>query len=402
MDHSKNDLHDFYHDDPVDQKSDPTRKNPSPIFAIIALVIGGGFFLQTTFAANISLSSNSSVEFGQGSLQTTVCSGDTQLTLTPNSAFANVAGAGTYNFSSVTVSGIPDSCWGNDFTISAYDESSDIPLALFNSTSTKAVVFNNAGTFQSGTGVVGMSITSAANTFTITFDSPVALASSVARLTIESGTHTPYACAEGGSCILGDRGPGNGFVFYISEDYFTSPYSTCNTTCKYLEVAPSGWNGSSDATKKWATGTSTTGNASYDSAIPNDNPANNALATIGLGSRNTYIIYSEGNDSTTVGGEIYLYSGGSQDDWFLPNTAELNQLCKWVRGVTSPVTTVCTGGTLNSSIYGAESAGFKSSTYFSSSEFFGRTNAWYQSFFDGTQSSTAKLNPKMYRPVRAF
>jgi len=35
---------DSYHDDPVGLKSNHTRKKPSPIFAIIALVVGGGFF----------------------------------------------------------------------------------------------------------------------------------------------------------------------------------------------------------------------------------------------------------------------------------------------------------------------------------------------------------------------
>ena len=158
---------DSYHDDPVALKTSANKKKISPLLALVLLLVSGGFFLQTTLASNISLSSGTPVEFGQGILQSTACSGESQLTLTPNSAFTNVAGAGAYKFSSLTVSGIPDGCWGSEFIINAYGASDNAPLALFNSTSTSAVVYDNAGTFQVGAGASGMSLTSASNAFTI-------------------------------------------------------------------------------------------------------------------------------------------------------------------------------------------------------------------------------------------
>jgi hypothetical protein len=326
--------HDSYHDDPIELKPRKSKQKISPIFALVLLLVSGGFFLQTTLASNISLSSSAPVEFGQGILQSTACSGESQLTLTPTSAFTNAAGAGSYKFNSLTVSGIPDGCWGSDFTISAYGASDNAPLALFNSTSYRAVIYDDGGTFQVGTGGTGMSVTSGSGSFTVTFTSPVALSSSVSRVTIQSGAHISLLCAEGGICIPGDRGPGGGFVYYVSANYFTSTGSACNTTCKYLEVAPSGWNGGSDVTKKWATGTSSTGNAVTDiTGIANDSSANNSSAKVGYGYRNTLAIINMGNDSTTVGGEIFAYRGGSKDDWYLPTTAELNLLCQWARGV---------------------------------------------------------------------
>jgi hypothetical protein len=105
----------------------------------------------------------------------------------------------------VTVSNIPSSCYGVDFTINAFNDSSSTPLALFNTTSTNATVYNNNGTFSPGVGSSGMTIASGTGTFTVTFNTPVALSSSVFKLTIQSGLNTPFK--------VGDRGPGGGFIF---------------------------------------------------------------------------------------------------------------------------------------------------------------------------------------------
>ena len=53
-------------------------------------------------------------------------------------------------------------------------------------------------------------------------------------------TVTALTCATGGSCIVGDTGPGGGKVFYVRADggTFTSTGSDCGTACKYLEAAP--------------------------------------------------------------------------------------------------------------------------------------------------------------------
>ena len=49
------------------------------------------------------------------------------------------------------------------------------------------------------------------------------------------------SCAAGGPCKLGDRGPGGGIVFYVSETPFNAPGTKCQTDCLYLEYATTGW-----------------------------------------------------------------------------------------------------------------------------------------------------------------
>ena len=182
---------DFYHDDPIEEK--PTRKFRNNLLTPVALIIASVFFFQSTLAGNISLNSNSGVEFGQGVSQAVACSGDTDLTLTPRSTFVN-GSPGAHYLQSVTVSNIPTSCYGDDFTISAYNNSSSTPLALFNGTSTSAVVYNNNGTFELGVGTLAdASITSGSGTFTITFANPVATSASVFKVTLQSSAHTASA-----------------------------------------------------------------------------------------------------------------------------------------------------------------------------------------------------------------
>ena len=187
---SQND--DFYFDDPVIENSQKRSKLIS-FLALISVVVAGTYFINTTLAANITLNGGQTVEFGQGFTRTVPCSGSTSLTITPNSAFTNSSGGGAFYFSSVTVSNIPTSCYGTDFTINAYSNSGSSPLALFNSTSTDAVIYNNSGIFQPGAGTAGMSLTSGSGSFTATFTNPVALSTSVYKITIQSGSHSTGA-----------------------------------------------------------------------------------------------------------------------------------------------------------------------------------------------------------------
>ena len=183
-----------YFDDPVEDSGRPAKKKFSSILAFLLLLVGGTYLVQTTLAANIALNSGSAIQFGQGITATTACSGATNLTITPNSTFINSSGGGAHYFSSVTVSNIPSNCYGDDFTINAYGNSSNTPLALFNSTSTSAVVYNNAGTFELGVGTLtGASITSGSGTFTITFTNPVATSGSVFKVTLQSSAHIATA-----------------------------------------------------------------------------------------------------------------------------------------------------------------------------------------------------------------
>lgn len=405
MSYSDLDPQNFYSDDPVEFEPGTPKKKFSSLLALALFAVAGTFFVQNTLAANIALNTGAPVEFGQGITQTVACSGATNLTITPSSTFTNAAGAGTYKFSSITVSNIPAGCHGSDFTINAYDNSSNTPLALFNTTSTSAVVYNNAGTFELGAGTLsGASITSGSGTFTATFTSPVALSSSIFKITIQSGAHT-IICAQGGPCVVGDTGPGGGKIFYVAATPFACG-PTRATTCTYLEAAPALWNaGLAEPTRRWAQSTP----VNYQSAAVSS-PDTATAAAIGWGYRNTRAIVSQGNTNTATSAAaladsyIVTVSGVIYDDWFLPSMDELNQMCKWVRGITginlTTLTTVCAGGTLNTGV-GAAGAGFAGVDYWSSSERLTYT-AWGQSFFDGAQIDYNKIVSFHVRPVRAF
>jgi hypothetical protein len=205
----------YYHDDPIEPEL-PRRRNLFGIAGLIVSLICGGLYIQTTLAANVSLNSGAPIEFGQGFTQTVACSGSTALTITPTSSFVNSSGGGGHYLASFTVSNIPAGCQGDDLTISAYGNTSNTPLALFNTTSTDAVVYNNSGTFQMGLGGSGATISSGSGTFTVTFTAPVATSASVFKLTIQSGAHT-RTCAEGGTCKLGETGSGGGVVFILNS-----------------------------------------------------------------------------------------------------------------------------------------------------------------------------------------
>ena len=400
---SENDFSDFYHDDPTPQI--PKNKLPSKFIATGALILGSILFFQGTFAGNVSLNSGSGVEFGQGVSQAVACSGNTDLTLTPRSSFTN-GSPGAHYLNSVTVSNIPDSCFGVDFTISAYNDSTGAPLAIFNTSSTAAVIYNNAGTFSPGIRTTGMTVASSTGTFTATFTVPVAQSSNVFKLTIQSGAHFVYK--------VGDRGPGGGFVYYVNDAGFDCGATYLPTgsptggKCKYLEVAPSGWNTGSDPNKVWATGTSSSGNASADiSTITNDASAYNNILGVGLGYKNSVAIVDQNgaaydaSSNNYAAGAARAYAGGSQSDWYLPTTAELNLLCQWRNGIAPSVTTRCTGGSTNSATYGAGSAGFADSYFWSSSEY-NTSNALNQSLYNGAQSASLKSITLYVRPVRAF
>ena len=117
-------------------------KKSLKIFLGIGALVGT-IALGSTLAASINLNGGGPVEFGQGIAQTVACSGDENLTITPNATFINASGGGTFQFSSVKVSGIPSTCNGKDFTIRAYGNSSNTPLALFDDDETGTISLKN-------------------------------------------------------------------------------------------------------------------------------------------------------------------------------------------------------------------------------------------------------------------
>ena len=349
----------YYHDDPIEPEI-PQRRNFLGICGLIVAVLGGALFIQNTLAANISINSSGPIEYGQGFSQTVACSGATSLTVTPGSSFVNASGSGAHYLGSVTVSNIPANCYGADFTINAYGSSSNTPLSIFNTSSTNAVVYDNAGTFQVGIGGTGATVTSGSGTFTVTFSSPVASTASVYKLLLQSGPHAK-SCAEGGTCKLGDTGSGGGVVFMLnSASGGLGGSYTYEAWTDDLSASIMNWNNVS--------GVIGTGNAIGDGF------ANRLLFTGGAGAGCRNATYS------------------SLSDWFLPNGNELTQLRNYWgnSGKTSPPNMKDTG-------YG----------YWSSSEN-GANNAvairWNDgmSYGDGYAGKTSPSNTGWARCVRRF
>ena len=303
-----------YSDDPVDLTSVHTKRKFLSILAFILLLVGGTYLVQTTLAANISLNTGSPIEFGQGVTTTAACSGATNLIITPISSFTNVSGAGAHYFSSVKVTNIPANCEGKDFIINAFGNIDSTSLALFNSASKNIVIYDNAGTFELGAGSLsGASITSGSGTFTVTFANPVATSGSVFKITLQSGAHTVVTCATGGVCIVGNTGPGGGKVFYVAGSPFACG-PTLAASCTYLEAALSDDSGVACEAGSIA---GNSGSANLDT--------NGTYNDIGAGYKSTLVITNVCSQGAAASSRAKVGSGG-QNDWYLPNRAELNTL----------------------------------------------------------------------------
>lgn len=236
-------------------------------------------------------------------------------------------------------------------------------------------VFVMQENWQMSDGFVNQNVTPHSATFDLTMPACRDAATTAAAAT----TTVALTCATGGACAVGDTGPGGGIVFYVSATNFTSTGSDCNTTCKYLEVAPT----DQSTGIAWCSNTT--------SAL------GTTATAIGTGMANTTTA-----DTGCTTGAIQIaadYTNNGKTDWHLPSKDELNQMCKWQGGLDwISDATVCTGGTPNS---GRGASGF-SSPYWSSSES-GATTAWRQNFVSGAPNgAVTKDGPWRVRPVRAF
>ena len=373
-------MSDFYHDDPVEGVV-VARKKPKALFAVL-LLFASGLVLNTTLAANINLNSGQRVEFGQGVAMTTACSGSTELTVTPRSSFVNASGSGSFYLSSITVSGIPSSCNGVDFQISAYDSTTSTALPIFSDTKTVASIWNNGGSFQGGAGWLGSSITSGSGTFTVSFTTPVALASTVEKLTLQSASHVAGDCRTESLCAVGDIGPGGGMVFYAGAP-FTMAGATCNTNCRYLAWAPVSWASTQSQNGSFnVPGTATT------DARATLMPSNLLVGTstsFGSGLNNTKLMANAAGSGTSSSNAakaalLYAASDSSAGQWFLPSRDELVALYQ-------------------SSV--RSRGNFQALNLWSSSEV-NSVNNFQVTMETGEVTAESRGIPKLFRPIRAF
>jgi hypothetical protein len=187
-------------------------------------------------------------------------------------------------------------------------------------------------------------------------------------------------CANGGTCAVGNTGPGGGIVFY-------------SVSGKYLEAAPASWFGTATDTRTvWGCSGST-----YSIAY---------ATAIGTGKANTDQIVSNcGNPTSNVAAKIArAYTGGGKSDWSLPSRDELIELCKYARTqTTGNVSTSCTtAGTLNAGVLKGFGNADGDSQYWSSSD--ASTNNAYTVWLSGSVSGGfgGKTVDRYIRPVRYF
>jgi hypothetical protein len=197
-----------------------------------------------------------------------------------------------------------------DFLIRGYNATDNAPLSLFNTDSKTAVIYDNGGNFEVGTGGTGTSITSASRSFTIIFDTPVLSSTSVYRISIQSGVHTPKTYS------AGEVGSGGGIVFYVSATPFPCG-ATLSAMCTSLEAAPSNWNATPDIGTAWCI----SGTSSSQIALSGTHPTRGA---IGAGLKNSIAIAA---GCTGGAANVALaYRGAGLSDWYLPDLREWEQM----------------------------------------------------------------------------
>jgi hypothetical protein len=388
---------DFYHDDPEQETNDkPDRKKNIVIgfCASVVLLISAIFYLPSSIGGSIAVNTGTNVDFGKGISSNVACSGNTSLTMTPYASFINSAESLTNYLSSIKVSNIPTNCRGAAFTIKAYGGSDSTPLSLFN-TNSNAAIINTFNSNDAWAGAAGISVSASADSteFTVTFTSPVALSSNVVKITLES-SKTYY---------VGGPGPGGGIIFYISPtDFDCGP--TLAAKCKYLEAAPTNWNGGVvNPYRTWASST-------YATTVVNNatSPQTATATAIGSGYQNTRAIILQGNTDTATSAaalaDYYTNSNTGVADWYLGSKDEVTQMCKWVRNRpwVSDATACSTSGSLNT---GPGAAGFTTWNW-SSSESTGvyKPNPWIASFNGGSwyENYGKRETDTTFRPIRAF
>lgn len=201
-------------------------------------------------------------------------------------------------------------------------------------------------------------------------------------------------CVTGGICKIGNTGPAGGEVFYDAGSQ--------QSWGRYLEFAPEGWSGSEKDPKiSWC---------NVSDVLLTNAPTSNGWLSFGqkigdgLGQK---IGDGKGNTDLMVAGcsagaalMSRAYRGGGQNDWFLPSSGELNELCKYAGGqVTGDSKVPCR------LFFPAPLRGFgktsDSNFYWSSSETSFNT-ALAQFFGSGNWNYAYKSNAYSFRPVRAF
>ena len=144
-------------------------------------------------------------------------------------------------------------------------------------------------------------------------DQQASIDANTGEITITTIAAHGSTCATGGSCAIGDTGPGGGIVYYISPTSFTETGAPCASSCKYLEMAPGGWDAPTSLTDPhlaWSSDLSTVVGATG--------------LDLGTGLSNTTTMYNSGN--SPAADAVHNYHGGGRSDWFIAAAGETTGL----------------------------------------------------------------------------
>jgi len=132
------------------------------------------------------------------------------------------------------------------------------------------------------------------------------------------GSNATLTCAQGGTCVVGNTGPGGGIVFYVQT-------ATADAPWRYMEAAPNTWaGGSADPAMNWCTIDSIFLPLFPGGGNPTDLATASTFTTIGSGFRNTKVMLA--NCTWGAANAVTFYNGGGKNDWFLPSKGELDEL----------------------------------------------------------------------------
>ena len=199
----------------------------------------------------------------------------------------------------------------------------------------------------------------ALRTRTLTFVTLLGLAATLGVAVDTAHAQVPMskACAKGGPCVIGDRGPGGGIVFYVAGS--KKPWG------RYLEAAPPRWAGTArDPRVAWC--------SIVDAFI-----AGAAGTRIGAGAGNTTALLAACSSGAAI--TARAYKGGGKSNWYLPAKDELNAMYKARRMI----------------------GGLSADSYWSSTDV-DAGGASTQYFPNGNQGNGNKASALYVRPIRAF
>jgi hypothetical protein len=140
-----------------------------------------------------------------------------------------------------------------------------------------------------------------------------------------AGSNATLTCAQGGTCAIGDTGPGGGIVFIVRTPTPAAPW-------RYMEAAPNTWSGDTgqggvaiDPQVKFCNVVN-----AYVNSLRNGTPGEATSYDFGTGFRNTRAML--GTCSYGAANLAATYSGGGKSDWFLGSKDEMAELFS-ARGV---------------------------------------------------------------------